>query len=410
MRENRLKEQGYLVLYNPISNEGHLDSWHVLFIELLVTAGWRVIALTHDLTGLESKLETKGIAPGPSLHLLSAKNVIQPKAVTRRVINKLKRILNRVIKRELVSVSHLKPDTFQQQIDFVVDKYPDCIAGIFNMYLDVYDNKAEPWINFKLKENIPWMGLCITPIQDVLEGYYQANNFKGTCFLDETISIHYKHLIPKCEFEYLPDITETLLPEYSSELARKIKQISGERKIVFLGGSIGKQKNLACWYELIRQADVNKWFFVQIGRLNLNNLSPEDEVALKSVRHRPPENLFLMTEYLPDERAFNEIIALSDIIFAVYRDFYRSSNMLSKAAFFDKPLMVSDNGLMGKRVKQYGIGVAVPQSDVTKMLESLELLSQIPDFLEKTKKYRDHFSAFIVQQKLNSFLKACIGN
>ena len=79
-------------------------------------------------------------------------------------------------------------------------------------------------------------------------------------------------------------------------------------------GTFG-QKNLSCWYELVRQADVNKWFFVQVGRLNLNNLSLADEVALKSIQNTPPENLLILAEYLPDERAFNEIIALSDIIF-----------------------------------------------------------------------------------------------
>ena len=38
-----MQDQGYIVLYNPISHEGHLDSWHLLCADLLLRAGWGIV-------------------------------------------------------------------------------------------------------------------------------------------------------------------------------------------------------------------------------------------------------------------------------------------------------------------------------------------------------------------------------
>ena len=62
-----MKARGFIVLDNPISNEGHLDSWHVLFIDLLLRDGWKVIALSADPAGLTGKLQAKGLESGANL-------------------------------------------------------------------------------------------------------------------------------------------------------------------------------------------------------------------------------------------------------------------------------------------------------------------------------------------------------
>ena len=56
-----MKESGYILVYNPISNEGHLDSWHVLFIQMLRSEGWKVIAVSKESLALKAKLVAKGL-------------------------------------------------------------------------------------------------------------------------------------------------------------------------------------------------------------------------------------------------------------------------------------------------------------------------------------------------------------
>jgi hypothetical protein len=129
--------------------------------------------------------------------------------------------------------------------------------------------------------------------------------------------------------------------------------------------------------------------------------------ALARIGRQPPSNLYIYPEYLLDERSFNDVIALSDVIFAVYRDFARSSNMLSKAAYFKKPLLVADDGLMGRRVKQYQIGCTVESQDVKAMKASLEKLHTIPNLQQNFEIYRQDFSEVAMQSKLISFLQNC---
>ena len=115
-----------------------------------------------------------------------------------------------------------------------------------------------------------------------------------------------------------------------------------------------------------------------------------------------PDNFFLIPSFIKDERLFNEILAASDIVFAVYKNFKNSSNMITKSATFHKPIMVSNQFLMGQRVKQFDIGVAVPENSLQALLDVLEDLD--------SKTYLpSHFSgynkAFSIEALKNQFLE-----
>lgn len=467
-----MKANAYILVYNPISNEGHLDSWHVLFVQMLRKSGWGVIAVTCDPAGMIQKLKAKGLKESEDLIVLNA-NDSAPDAlsVARRLwarwntlydkaryqqnqrgmsfalaatiifmhglVNGLHGIYsharNRKNNQTTLKVSaHSKlksqvqhsvqpafqsnarscttidPVSFSSRVNEVIQSFPHKIHAVLNMYVDAYPTDLTSWSKFKLVQNTPWMGLCITPAESPSEGYYTLPSYKGTCFLDESVCREYEKLMPERHFEYLPDITETSLPDQLSPLAADILKIAAGRKIVFLGGSIGKQKNLARWYELIALANAEQWFFVQIGRINKNNLTTEDEHALQRILAQHPENLLIRPEYLADERLFNEIISISDVIFAVYRDFARSSNMLSKAAYFEKPILVSEQYLMGDRVKQYKIGLAVDENDALGIFQGLLELERISNINDNFRIYRQDFNEVAVQAKLQAFVQASI--
>src|SRR5215213_3460424 len=59
-----------VLIYNPISGHGHLDSWNVLFVGLLLEGGYRVLALTPDRRALESRLARRKLADLSLLHIL----------------------------------------------------------------------------------------------------------------------------------------------------------------------------------------------------------------------------------------------------------------------------------------------------------------------------------------------------
>jgi hypothetical protein len=175
-----------------------------------------------------------------------------------------------------------------------------------------------------------------------------------------------------------------------------------------MGGSIGKQKNLSQWVALISNIDPKQWYFVQVGRISHNSLSTEDAQALARIQQQPPENLYVHADYLPDETPFNAMIATADVIFAVYRDFYRSSNMLSKAAYFEKPILVADQCLMGDRVTHYEIGLAVPSDSQEKIQAGLVALVQLQALPTKFARYRAEFNRAEFSRRLTDFATTCL--
>jgi hypothetical protein len=113
-------------------------------------------------------------------------------------------------------------------------------------------------------------------------------------------------------------------------------------------------------------------------------------------------------DYLPDETSFNSIIATANVIFAVYRDFYRSSNMLAKAAYFEKPILVADRCLMGERVTQYGIGHAVPADSLAAIQAGLKAVLSIQDLPAKCASYRAAFNRTEFSRRLTAFATSCL--
>lgn len=439
----------YVLLYNPISNEGHLDSWHVLFIKLLRQAGHSVIALSPEPANIVKKLKALGLEQTEALVVLATESpapvslasvrgvwrrwqTLSDKALYQRSWYRAPiQVLDRAVKsahslyrqarqhqirtaiEESANVSAIEsaraltvdPKQFCDQVNRVLREYSGQVAVVLNMYVDAYATDRAAWANTNLWQETPWYGLCITPSGMPTAGYYTLPTYRGTYFLDEAVCATYQQQMPERTFEYLPDIADTSLPGAISSLAEGILERAANRKIVFMGGSIGKQKNLARWFDLIRLSNAKDWFFVQIGRLNHNNLLIEDQRALADIVKHPPENLWMQPEYLADERQFNEIISISSVIFAVYRDFGRSSNMLSKAAYFEKPILVAQGQLMGKRVDHYKIGLTVAQDSASSMHEGLLALDTIENIKDNFKLYRQDFNEAAMQAKLQAIFK-----
>jgi len=398
-----------VLLYNPISGHGHLDSWSAMFVALLLDAGWRVNVATPDAADLRARLTRKNYVSHPNLNILEWNT--SRRSLLQRVMGRLRRMVSsqKASDEQQIDPRYLDPFDLGQRLATFKNKSRWRPSIIFNMYMDMYAPDPKRWALFDSVNPLPWAGIRFVPSEAGTEAYYQLQSLAGMCFLDEIIQKQYQTLMPTKAFGYLPDITENALPAEQTELVTQIKAQAQGRAIIFLGGTLGGNKNLAKWYELIALADPSKWYFVQIGEMFENTLTPEDAQALAKVTEQCPANLFIKREYLPDETAFNEVIAASNIIFAVYRNFTVSSNMPGKAAAFEKPILVAEGHLMGQRVQQYGIGLAVPENDVEQMYMGLQQLTQNQSNLKVYfEAYRKDFSPQALGNHLTATLQACI--
>ena len=448
-----------VLVYNPISGHGHLDSWNALFVALLLSRGWHVLALTPDAATLLERLDYRGTAHRERLQVLDWNaHVSRSRGWLRELWRRWDRFGDRYfhgrpgseLKPDLPRAEYWRRRVYRAVVPFLFrasyfvytrwqrlrrpaaaasepeqDPHAACPIEmgrrvnaalrkarwqpdlVFNMYMDAYGTSAARWDAFARGNALPWAGIRFVPAARPQEPWYELDAWRCMCLLDEDVCRDYAAARPQQYFAYLPDITETALPDAPSELARQIKARAAGRRIVFLGGSIGGQKNLARWFECVARADPAVWFFVQIGEIHRGTLTPQDLAALDAALARPPEHLLLHASYLPDERAFNEVIELSDVIFAVYREFRISSNMLSKASHFGKPVLVSKRYLLGRRVETYGIGATVDEDDAADIVAGLERVVRHPVPRSRFERYASDHSESALAERLVRFLNEC---
>ena len=69
-----------ILLCNYVSGTGHHESWTVMFANLLIECGYRVVCITPDVDALKVLFASNAIVAGEKLHLLQIPAIIQESA------------------------------------------------------------------------------------------------------------------------------------------------------------------------------------------------------------------------------------------------------------------------------------------------------------------------------------------
>ena len=167
-----------------------------------------------------------------------------------------------------------------------------------------------------------------------------------------------------------PDITDETAAEAPGELAAEVTRRAAGRKVI---GLIGMEKRKG-FLTMLRIAEAvaerEDWYFVAAGVYYEESCSEEDRRYAEEINARVAsgelDNIYLQ---LPGARVndgadFNSLLCAFDIVYAAYEDFQGSSNALTKAAVFGRPLIATRGECVGNRVEQYDLGLTIPQGDV----------------------------------------------
>jgi hypothetical protein len=264
---------------------------------------------------------------------------------------------------------------------------------VLNMYLDCYSDDVDKWgrlANFQPKM---YSGIHLDINNTLKSKGYEGKSRMGTIFyinedlLPPDVSANKPNKSVTSSYVWIPDVATNVTPTLRSQLVTDVLSRARDRKIVFLGGAIGGTKNLAAWYQTIALADKDYWFFLQVGVLDRLTLSLEDEQELDRFNTASPENVMVLNQYVDSEREFNELVSICDVVWALYRNFDRSSNILGKAAAFKKPAVVSQNYLLGNRVKEFGIGISTSENNPVEILAAITTLAQTPLPMKNYERY-----------------------
>lgn len=273
---------------------------------------------------------------------------------------------------------------YQTYLDYLVTKY-NINKNNISIFFPFLDNFLSGYINVNfLDALIPfnWWGLLISTQSFNKKNSASLNQSlycKGMGILEEDKLLRFQSEIPQKKIIAFPDLVIPVKPNLDYPLVKHIQAEAKNRKIIGLFGFFAERKgalNFLYSSFLAAETNLHDYFFVLAGasifykRHTLEYLNRSSHEA----------NSLIYLSAIKNDGDFIAVLNNCDIIYAAYLDFPGSSNILSYAAFLNKPIIVSDNYLMAKRVKVYGIGLAIPQNDPVKCLEAIDCLLRGVDF------------------------------
>ena len=233
----------------------------------------------------------------------------------------------------------------------------------------------------------PWSGLYLharffrmpgspIPFPHVLpcqEKIFRSRSARSVAVLDEAAAGPLATLAGKAAVICFPDFADQCLPRPAEGmgLAGKVRSFAQGRPIVSLTGHLQLTKGLEEFTAAAGSPTMKEVFFFLGGSVNWWGVDDKTRRALE----RPWEDLpnaYVHPLMLSSEASMNAVISASDVVFAAYRNFPNSSNVLTKAAIFERPVLVSDGYLMAERVREFQLGEVVPEGDVEVIVQTLE--------------------------------------
>jgi glycosyltransferase involved in cell wall biosynthesis len=169
-----------------------------------------------------------------------------------------------------------------------------------------------------------------------------------------------------------PDVTVEELPPggLDSGLAQKIKAFAAGRPIVSLTGHLQWTKGLDVFTAAAGHPAMQDVFFFLGGEINWMEISPAKKRQMQRAWEELP-NIFCYFQCLP-EQTMNAVYAASDAVVATYRAFPNSSNALTKAAIFERAIVVSEGYLMAERVRKYHLGEVIPEGNAEALVKAIQ--------------------------------------
>ncbi|MBL8550630.1 MAG: hypothetical protein JNJ73_11655 [Hyphomonadaceae bacterium] len=395
-----------IYLINQISGHGHLDMYARLYSKCLLENGYRVLLLSqHDpgvkqwLTAQSPALAARFVcltrdgvaAPPPERAQQSPERRAPPGGLRGALGNALRawRADGLEAVRDLYDAKRHPPLPFGVPFGHLANEmrmaerhsgWPPAFA-LF-LYLDMMGQEAESCRDLDAL-GVPWAGIRFHPNGSYrekfrAERYFLGRYARGAIFLNPQSIPAYRRKFPHLHFASFPDVTDAATLPAPSPFVTDARRRASGRKMVLQLGTLSPHKGVFDLIALIKRADPKRFFFVIAGEVFWSHYGDREQ-ELRDFLESPPENVLVRIGYLEDERELNTLIEACDCLYAVYKqDFYNSSNTMTKASVFERPVLVSEKFLMGERVDRYRIGEVVRPGDVGDALFWLEEMAARP--------------------------------
>ena len=162
----------------------------------------------------------------------------------------------------------------------------------------------------------------------------------------------------------LAEIVDDSLPAGSVLLAEDLRGQAAGRLIIGCFGLVARRKGALDFLRLAEACREEPWFFVWVGSLEEKTFTPAELRLIRTHAGNDGHgNCRFVLGRVATESEFNALVALCRVLCLRYHGHVGSSNMISKAAAFDKPVLVNDGYCMADQTRRYDLGLCVPEGD-----------------------------------------------
>jgi hypothetical protein len=191
--------------------------------------------------------------------------------------------------------------------------------------------------------------------------------------LDEGITARIEAVTGRRNVVVFPDITDESAPDVGADsLGGKIRVLAGGRPVITLAGSLHHQRGVGPFLEAALANP--QWYFVLAGFLP-PQVRKDYAPLLEAFQARCPAHAFLHEGAVPDGPAFNGVVAASDVVWNLHLDWPGSSNTLTKAAVFERPVIVGSGHLLEERVRKFRLGEVCQDNDAASIAAALAAMA-----------------------------------
>ena len=399
---------------------GHIPAYHRLIVESLLRVGWRVISLTGGNSEVTAHIDRVLPAARERLFAPHCPELGRPPARKAKLAF-LSRIpggfalWSRIRTNPRLRTRHarMRWDACRSAVERI-RQFWDSRTLLFLPYLD---DMLEPDLSPEsVRIPLPWAGLYMsasdlrdpdlrTDIERRLR-FLSHPQCRGVAILDEACVNPLENQLPHLAVSTLPDIADDSLVA-SSKLSEELERRAAGRKIVGLLGHLSEAKNLAMFLDLATAPRNRDIFFLLAGQYEALSVAPRERALLTDAAAGAMENVWALPNRIAAESEFNFLLQRVDVVFAVYRDFTRSSNILTKAALFHRPIVVAPGFCMAERVNRYRLGLTAKPDDAAECDAALRRLLRDGARGADYDGYARDFSPLAFQSRLVDFLAAC---
>jgi hypothetical protein len=383
-----------IILWSPVSNHGHLNMYLEIYGSILIDLGYSVFYYADLEDSFVARLQK--IAP----NLKSIETVASDKILKRWGFEWAFKVTRNILRRRLMFIifftKRLFPQlssTFRNQnsfVDFgVLTRKLEALNEIgfrpnlvICMYLDMtfLGSKSRKVLH---KLAVPWIGLLFHPEElKVVSGFNKdswftdASNRGAVFFSGSAVSDYNQAARINQSFVLFPDVTRTPSAGNSSFASNLVLQSQGKKIVGLIGALDGNKKLIKEFLELSRDPRLKDYFFVLVGEVYESTIDSSTLEQIRILSGNPADNIYVQDRYISSETDFDGLVSKIDILFACYRDFDSSANILAKSASFNKPIIVTAGTWIGRLTEQFNLGLTVSNFSIDTLVDSIQKIGK----------------------------------